>query len=69
MQRLSAAKPTSEYSIAEGLQALKLHAATIERPLVVLLEQHDANQARDGRGVREHTRNARSPLDHGNEPS
>jgi hypothetical protein len=35
-------------SIAEGLQAFKLHVAPLQGPLVVLLEQDGAHQARDG---------------------
>ena len=34
--------------VAQGLQALKLHVSSVERPLIVLLEHHGADQADDG---------------------
>lgn len=36
----------SRGSIAEALQALKLHVPAVQAPFVALLEQHGADQAR-----------------------
>jgi hypothetical protein len=40
-------------SAAQRLQAFKLHVAPLQGPLVPLLQQHGADQPRDGVVVRE----------------
>jgi hypothetical protein len=50
------------------LQALKLHVATVETPLVVLLEHHGADEASDRRIVGEDADDVGAPLDLGIEP-
>lgn len=34
--------------VAQALQSFKLHVASLQRPLVVLLEHHSADEADDG---------------------
>ena len=58
----------SRGSIADGLQAFKLHVSAVQRPLVVLLEHHGADQPCDGCAVEEDAHDVCSPLDLGVEP-
>lgn len=53
----------SPSGIGQGLQALELHVVAIERSLVVLLEHHCADQARNGRIVGAESHDVGSALD------
>jgi hypothetical protein len=52
-------------SIAEGLQALKLHVSAVQAPFVVLLEHHGPDQSHDGRVVGEDAHDIGPPFDLG----
>lgn len=58
----------SRGSIAEALEALELHVAPLQAPLVALLEQHGADQARDGAVIGEDAHHVGAALDLGIEP-
>jgi hypothetical protein len=55
-------------SIAEGLQAFKLHVSALQGPLVTLLQQHGTDKPGDGAVVREDAHDIRASLDLGVQP-
>src|SRR5262245_37406556 len=54
--------------IAQSFKGFQAHVAALNRPLVVLLEQHGADEANDGRLIGENGDDIGAPLDLSIEP-